>query len=82
MKNLKWILCGILINLFFYASNVGATEELFIYGSERQDQFLGCLNCNEFNEDSICNSFGQFGNEFSSIGMFNEFSTFGNEFNS
>ena len=60
----------------------GQTPEFLIFGGSDHDEFLGCLNCSEYNPDSICNGFGPYGNEFSSQGMFNEFAGFGNEFSS
>jgi len=57
-----------------------AQTELLIFGGHGHDQFLGCLLCNEFSSESICNGFGPYGNEFSAKGIFNEFSEFGNEF--
>ena len=64
------------------SANAFAQGDLLIFGGPGHDQFLGCLVCNEFSSQSICNGFGPYGNEFSSKGMFNEFSGFGNEFKS
>lgn len=63
----------------FLVSEV-AQAKVMIFGGRDHDQYLGCLICNEFSSDSICNGFGRYGNEFGSKGMFNEFSGFGNEF--
>ena len=59
---------------------VCSAQELLLFGGDKHDEFLGCLNCDEFSKDSLCNEFGA-GNEFSG-GIFNEFSNFGNEFSS
>lgn len=56
-------------------------QELLLFGGRGHDVFLGCLNCNEFNSDSICNEFGA-GNSFNSDSIFNEFGGFGSEFSS
>ncbi len=75
----------ILVVIYIFLSvstNVFAQGDLLIFGGPGHDQFLGCLICNEFSSQSICNGFGPYGNEFSSKGMFNEFAGFGNEFSS
>lgn len=55
-------------------------KELLLFGGNEHEEFLGCLTCNEFSSESICNGYGTYGNEFSTDGIWNEFSGFGNEF--
>lgn len=43
--------------------------------------FLGNLDLNQFEQDSIFNQFGTYGNKFSPSSLFNQFSTYGNQFN-
>jgi hypothetical protein len=42
--------------------------------------FLGKLNPNAFDIDSIFNQFGQYGNRFSQTSIFNQFAPYGNQF--
>ena len=57
-------------------------QDLLLFGGDGHEDFLGCLRCNEYSSDSVCNGFGRFGNEFGS-NMWNEFSSpYGNEFSS
>ncbi len=42
--------------------------------------FLGNINNNPFDLDSLSNSFGTYGNPFSSLSIWNEFATYGNPF--
>jgi len=44
------------------------------------EQFLGVINDNSFDSDSIANSFGTYGSPFSSLSIWNEFGTYGSEF--
>ena len=59
-----------------------AFSKTMLFGGADRKEYLGCLDCNEFAPDSICNGFGKYGNEFSSEGIFNEFTGYGNEFSS
>ncbi|PDS33725.1 hypothetical protein CO665_34650 [Rhizobium anhuiense] len=44
------------------------------------DGLHGCVNCNSFSSQSICNEFGKFGSEFSSDSIWNDFGRVGSEF--
>ncbi len=81
MQRTRRILIATLV-LLCSAANARAAGDILIFGGDSHDQFLGCLVCNEFSSDSICNGFGTYGNEYSSQGMFNEYAGFGNEYNS
>ncbi len=43
-------------------------------------QFLGVINDNPFDTDSIANQFGTYGSPFSSLSIWNEFGTYGSNF--
>lgn len=43
--------------------------------------FLGKINPNKFDSDSIFNQFSLYGNKFSQLSIFNKFSNYGNQFN-
>jgi len=43
-------------------------------------RFLGKLNPNRFDNESIFNRFGPYGNKFSQLSIFNKFSNYGNQF--
>lgn len=44
------------------------------------DTFLGNVNKNPYDIDSLSNQFGQYGNSFSSLSIFNDFAQFGNPY--
>lgn len=52
--------------------------ESYIMSSD--DEYLGKLTSNEFDNDSILNEFGPYGSEFSPKSIFNEFGPYGGEF--
>lgn len=53
-------------------------EESYIEAAD--GTFLGRLNPNRFDRDSIFNQFGPYGNQFSQTSVFNKFSNYGNQF--
>ena len=61
-------------------TSAATPQKLMLFGGPDHKQYLGCVVCNEFSSDSICNGFGHYGNEFSTEGMFQEFAGFGNDF--
>lgn len=63
-----------------FSSNVSAQfGKLMLYS---EDKYLGCLDCGDFNSESICNSFGTYGSSFSSDSIWNGFGTYGSSFSS
>lgn len=61
--------------------------ENVIIGSPRyvifaQDgQFLGFINTNRFDSESVCNGFGSYGNKYSSTSIWNKLGTYGGSYN-
>jgi len=52
----------------------------FLYGGSGNSIYLGCLNCNSFDAESVCNQFGNYGSEFAANSIWNQFGTYGSEF--
>jgi hypothetical protein len=61
---------------------VATGVNLLLFGGINNSVYLGCLTCNQFDAESVCNSFGTYGNPFSSSSIWNQFGTYGNQFNS
>jgi hypothetical protein len=64
---------------FASAANAPA---LLLFGDTDHRTFLGCLNCNQFDSNSVCDQFGHYGSEFSSESIWDEFGHFGSRFSS
>ncbi len=58
----------------------GGIKREGIYLQAQDGQFLGNLNPNRFDQDSISNKFSPYGNKFSQTSIFNKFSTYGGQF--
>jgi hypothetical protein len=74
-------LCASVFGLFFFIQTAFAND-LLLFGGSNHDEFLGCLVCNEYSAESVCNEYGKYGNEYGS-NMWNEYSSpYGNEYSS
>jgi hypothetical protein len=80
---MKKLIATICLTLAVLVGSAGVNaEDLLLFGGPNHKEYIGCLKCNEFSSESVCNGFAQYGNEFGST-MWNEFSTpYGNEFSS
>jgi hypothetical protein len=56
----------------------GHFQKAYLLGAD--DTYLGSLNPNHFDPDSIFNKFGQYGSKFSPTSIFNEFGPYGGKF--
>jgi len=55
--------------------------DLLLFGGALNDQYLGCLTCNSFHAESVCNQFGNYGSPFNFNSIWNQFGTYGSPFN-
>jgi hypothetical protein len=53
---------------------------LLLFGRQDHKTFLGCLNCNKFSDESVCNKFADTGSRFSDTSIWNRFNDFGSHF--
>ena len=54
----------------------------FLFGGLDNTVYLGCLTCNRFDAESVCNQFGTYGSQFSASSIWNQFGTYGSQFSS
>lgn len=71
----------LLTTLLVMASTISSySQTLHLYAGDNHDEYLGCLNCNKFDVNSIWNQFSTYGNRFSTNSIWNKFGTYGNKF--
>ncbi|MBK9271896.1 MAG: hypothetical protein IPM48_09875 [Saprospiraceae bacterium] len=68
--------------LFLLCSIFSYTQTLHLYGGQNHDVYLGCLNCSNYDQNSIWNDYGKYGNNYNSNSIWNDYGTYGNEYNS
>lgn len=54
--------------------------ELYIWGGEDQDVYLGKLNGSKYDSESIWNKYGKYGNKYNSNSIWNEYGKYGGEY--
>ena len=55
-------------------------QALHIYGGQKHDVYLGCINCNKFDSKSIWNAYGTYGSKYSSTSIWNDYGTYGGQY--
>lgn len=54
-------------------------KTLHLYGGQNQDVYLGCLNYNDIDRNSIWNDIGTYGSNISSKSIWNDIGTYGSD---
>jgi hypothetical protein len=57
-----------------------AEQALLLYGGSEHNEFLGCLNCDRYQENSINKTYGQFGISYSSLIIWNHYGVYGSAY--
>jgi hypothetical protein len=56
-----------------------AQKTLHLYGGTNKSVYLGCLNCDKLNSNSIWNELGIYGSNLNEKSIWNDYGTFGGE---
>ena len=59
-----------------YAQNVA----LLLFDGETGRTFAGCLNCNRYEDASVCNKDGTYGSKYEDESIWNKYGTFGSKY--
>lgn len=72
---------GWLLTLIVAANPAYAqTPALLLFGDSAHRDFLGCLNCNQYDSGSVCNRYGTYGSKYQSNSIWNPYGTFGSKY--
>lgn len=55
---------------------------LYIYGGNNEEDYLGKLNANKYDSESIWNEYGKYGNKYNTKCIWNAYGTYGSEYRS
>lgn len=53
---------------------------LLLFDAETQQKFAGCLNCNRYDDGSVCNRYGDYGSRYSDTSIWNRYGVFGSRY--
>ena len=67
-----------LIRVMFASRTI--SQKQFLIGDQRHNTTLRCLNCGNYDSESICNKYGNYGSQYSSSSIFNNYSEYGSKF--
>lgn len=56
-----------------------ATKALLLFGGDNHKTFLGCLNCVDTNDASVCNDVGQYGSDVARNSIWNDVGPYGSD---
>lgn len=69
------------ILLLFLLISIGISgQSLLIFGGRNHDVYLGCLTCNDYNSESIWNSYSKYGNNYNSNSIWNDCGNYGSDY--
>lgn len=57
-------------------------KTLHIYGGADHDVYLGCINCDSYNSNSIWNAYGTYGSKYNAKSIWNAYGNYGSEYSS
>jgi hypothetical protein len=66
--------------LLFGSFTTFGQKTLHIYGGKDHDVYLGCLNCDNYNSNSIWNAYGTYGSKYNSKSIWNSYGNYGSEY--
>ncbi|AZA77255.1 hypothetical protein EG347_06930 [Chryseobacterium sp. G0186] len=70
----------VFLSFSFLIYGMFQAQTLHLYGGADQNQYLGCLNCDTFDKNSIWNKFSDFGNVYSSKSIWNTYGNYGSTY--
>jgi len=73
-------ICIFLLSLFTSLGLLSQTQ-LHLYGGPDHKVYLGCVNCNKYDSNSIWNAYGSYGSKYNPNSIWNAYGTYGSKFN-
>ncbi|MDO4764181.1 MAG: hypothetical protein Q4A00_07350 [Flavobacteriaceae bacterium] len=69
-----------IIYLLLLVTGSISAQTLHIYGGKKHDMYLGCLNCDRNESNSIWNRYGNYGDKYNSNSIWNRYGDYGSRY--
>lgn len=60
--------------------NSNVVSKLYLFGGKNGEVFLGCLNCDKYDSNSIWNNFGKYGSKYNNESIWNKNGNYGGKY--
>jgi hypothetical protein len=74
-----WLLCFAIIPAAVSRAGAEGTKALLLFGGSDHKTFLGCLNCTDTSDISVCNDVGKYGSDVAENSIWNDVGKFGSD---
>ena len=71
----------LILGLILFTSYMTA-QTLHLYGGKNNENYLGCLNCNNYDSDSVWNEYGTYCSSYNLKSIWNQYGTHGSDYSS
>jgi hypothetical protein len=61
-------------------ASTASTVKMMIFGGPEHRTYLGCLNCSQYEADSVFNQYGEHGSRYSNASIWNHYGDFGSAY--
>lgn len=69
----------LLFTVIMIVSTLSA-QNMHLYGGKNHDVYLGCLTSNEYDSESVWNSYGTYGSKHNTKSIWNNYGTYGGKY--
>jgi len=79
---MRGMITGVVVScLLVFATTVEAqATKLMTFGGDDHKTYLGCLNCSQYDTDSVTNQYGPHGSQYGSDSIFNQYGEYGSPY--
>lgn len=77
---MRIIIIMIFIIFYSYELNSNNNVTFYIYNNIEKELYLGCLNCDKYDSESVWNRNGNYGSKYSQTSIWNKYGTYGGKY--
>lgn len=74
-------LSGAILLVAYSAAANAQSVSLLLFGGKNDREFAGCLNCSKYDDEAVCNKYGDYGSKYNQKSIWNKYGAFGSKYN-